>query len=118
MNRPTTERPRLLVVFSAIALLIALLIGLLAFLDQNQRINNPQRYAEKRCGGVLGTSRFTPQEFSSCVAKERAKSTLSSILPLLLAGVIVALLGVSGLVVGREEVRRHDELMRKLRGED
>jgi hypothetical protein len=117
VNWPTTERPRLLVAFSAIALLIALVIGLLAFLDQNQRISNPQRYAERRCHGVLGKS-FTPEQFSSCVAKERSKSTLSSILPLLVAGVIVAMLGISGLLVGREEVKRHDELMRKLRGED
>ena len=118
MNWPTTERPRLLVAYSAIALLIALVIGLLAFLDQNQRINNPQRYAERRCQGVLAAKGFTPKQFSSCVAKERSKSTLSSILPLLIAGAIVAMLGISGLLVGREEVKRHDELMRKLRGED
>jgi hypothetical protein len=118
MNWPTTERPRLLVVFSTVAFLIAVVIGLLAFLDQTQRINNPQRYAERRCRGVLATSGFTPRQFASCVAKERAKSTIASIFPLMVAGILVASLGLAGFFIGRAGVRLSDERMRKVKGED
>ena len=115
MNWPTTERPRLLVVFSVVALLVVIGIGLIGFFDQNQRIENPQRYAERRCRGALGTKSFTPNQFAACVAKEKAKSTVASIFPLLVAGTLVALLGISGLFIGREEVKRQDERMKKLK---
>ena len=115
---PTTHRPHLLVMFSALAFVVVLILALIAFLDQHQRINDPQRYAEKRCRAALGTTAFTPNEFSACVAREKAKSTIASIFPIFAAGVVVVMLGISGLFVGRNQVQAHDKLMKKLRGED
>ena len=115
---PTTHRPHLLVTFSLLAFGVILILALIAFLDQHQRIDNPQTYAEKRCRAAFGTKTFTPNEFSACVTKEKDKSTIASIFPIFATGVVVALLGVSGLVVGRSQVRKHDALMKKLRGQD
>lgn len=115
---PTAHRPQLLVTFSILAFGVVLILALIAFLDQHQRINNPQSYAEKRCRAAFGTTTFTPNQFSACVDKEKAKSTIVSIFPIFAAGVVVAILGISGLFVGRSQVRTHDKLMKKLRGED
>ena len=115
---PTAHRPQLLVTFSILAFGVVLILALIAFLDQHQRINDPQTYAEKRCRAAFGTTTFTPNQFASCVAKEKAKSTIASIFPIFAAGVGVAMLGISGLFVGRSQVRTHDKLMKKLRGED
>ena len=52
------------------------------------------------------------------MSKEEKKSTLVSVAPLLVAGIIVGGIGVAGLFVGREEVRRYNEVVRKLKGED
>ncbi|MGZ4121460.1 MAG: hypothetical protein ACXVQY_06950 [Actinomycetota bacterium] len=113
---PTTERPRLLVTFSLIAFLVVVIIGVIAFLDQNQRIKDPSGYADRRCKASFLNASPTPSEFASCVTKEEKKSTLASIYPLFVTGVIVSILGVSGLVVGRSEVRKKDERRRRLHG--
>ena len=115
---PTTHRPHLLVTFSLLAFGVVLILAVIAFFDQHQRINDPQKYAENRCHAALGTSKFTPNEFLACVTKEKAKSTITSIFPIFATGVVVAMLGISGLFVGRSQVRAHDKLMKKLRGED
>jgi hypothetical protein len=114
---PTTHRPHLLVTFSWFAFAVVLILALISFLDQHQRTNNPQTYAEKRCRANFGTRTFTPKEFSACVAKEKSKSTIASVFPIFATGVVVAMLGISGVFVGRSQVRKHDELMKKLRGE-
>ena len=51
---PTTHRPHLLVTFSVLAFGVVLILALIAFLDQHQRINDPQKYAENRCRAALG----------------------------------------------------------------
>ena len=113
---PTASRPGLLVTFSLISFLVVVLIGVIAFLDQHQRVNDPSGYADRRCKASFLNSSPTPSEFARCITKEEKKSTLESIYPLFVTGVIVAILGISGLVVGRSEVRRKDERERKLRG--
>ena len=110
-------QPHLMVIVSVVALLVVVLIAALAILDQTKRINNPVSYAEARCRGELGTT-AAPSRFAACVSKEEKKSTLVSIAPLLAAGIVVGAIGVAGLFVGREEVRRYDEVVRKLKGED
>jgi hypothetical protein len=115
---PTAHRPHLLVLFSTLAFGVVLILALIAFLDQHQRLNDPQTYAEKRCRVAFGNKTFTPNQFSACVAKEKAKSTIASIFPIFATGVVVVMLGISGLFVGRSQVRTHDALMKKLRGED
>ena len=102
-----------MVFVSVVALVITLLITALAILDQTKRINDPVSYAEKRCRGELGAT-ASPSELAPCVKK----STLVSVAPLLVAGIIVGGIGVAGLFVGREEVRRYNEVVRKLKGED
>jgi hypothetical protein len=114
---PTRRRPRLLVTFSWTAFAVVLILALFAFLDQRPRINDPQKYAETRCRAAFGTKTFTPNEFSACVAKEKSKSTIASIFPIFATAVVVAMLGISGVFVGRSQVRKNDELMKKLRGE-
>ena len=110
-------RPHIMVFVSVVALVITLLITALAILDQTKRINDPVSYAEKRCRGELGAT-ASPSELAPCVSKEEKKSTLVSVAPLLVAGIIVGGIGVAGLFVGREEVRRYNEVVRKLKGED
>jgi len=106
-----------MVFVSVVALVITLLITALAILDQTKRINDPVSYAEKRCRGELGAT-ASPSELAPCVSKEEKKSTLVSVAPLLVAGIIVGGIGVAGLFVGREEARRYNEVVRKLKGED
>ena len=40
------------------------------------------------------------------------------VFPIFAAGVVVVMLGISGLFVGRSQVQAHEKLMKKLRGED
>ena len=109
------RRPELMVLSAVAAFGVVAIISTIAIIDQTKRIHDPEVYAEKRCHATLGGNP-SPQEFSSCVRKERSKSTISSILPLFIAGIVVIVLGLSGMVVGREQLRRDEELTRKLKG--
>lgn len=111
-------RPHMFVAVSLLALVIALLIGLAAGLDQAKRINDPAKYAEDRCRGAVSNQTLTPDQLQRCIEKEEKKSTLVSIAPLLAAGIIIGGLGAVGLYFGREEVREYDKTVRKLKGED
>jgi hypothetical protein len=112
-----TQRPRILVAFSLIALLVATFIGFIAYADQHERLKDPVHYAEKRCTASFSDTKPTAQQLDTCITKEENKSTLASILPLFVVGVIVMLIAIVGLVVGRKEVKLEDERMRRLRGE-
>ena len=100
---------------AVVAFGVVALIATIAIIDQSKRIHDPEAYAEKRCHATLGANP-SPQGFSACVAKERSKSTISSILPLLIAGIVVIMLGVAGMFVGREQLRKQEKLIRKLKG--
>jgi hypothetical protein len=113
---PTAHRPRLLVTFSLVAFLVVALIGIIAALDQHQRIKDPDGYADRRCKAAFVNETFTPAQFSRCVENERSKSTLASIYPLFVTGVVVGILGISGLFVGRAQTRKGDNLTKKLKG--
>ena len=113
-------RPHYMVIVSALALLVTLLIALAIVLDQTKRINDPVKYAQDRCkGAVAGTQRtLTPSQLQDCIGKEEKKSTLVSIAPLLAAGIIIGGLGGAGIYFGVEDVREYDKTVRKLKGED
>ena len=113
-------RPHMMVIVSALALLVTLLIALAIVLDQTKRINDPVKYAQDRCkGAVAGTqTTLTPSELQDCITKEEKKSTLVSIAPLLAAGIIIGGLGGAGIYFGIEDVREYDKTVRKLKGED
>jgi len=112
-----THRPRVLVAFSLIALLVAILIAVIAFADQHARIHDPVAYAERRCNSAFSDTKPTAEQLDACMTKERNKSTIASIFPLFVVGVIVSLMAIAGLFVGRKEVKLEDERMRKLRGQ-
>jgi hypothetical protein len=106
-----------MVIMSVVAVVIGLLFGLLAGLDQAKRINDPLKYAQDRCRGGASTP-LTPAELATCISHEEKKSTLVSIAPLLAAAIIIGGVGAAGLFVGRQEVKDYNEVMRKLKGED
>lgn len=107
----------MMVAMSIGALVLCALFGLFAVLDQTKRIHDPVKYAEARCRNTSQPAASTSQ-VASCISKEEKKSTLASVAPLLVVGIAVGVLGVAGLVVGRQEVERYDDLMRKLKDED
>ena len=113
-------RPHMMVIVSALALVITLLIAIAIVFDQTKRINDPVKYAQDRCkGAAAGTTvTLSPTQLEECVRKEEKKSTLVSIAPLLGAGIILGGMGAAGLYFGVEEVREYDETVRKLKGED
>lgn len=110
----------MMVIVSALALLVTLLIATAIVLDQTKRINDPAKYAQDRCkGAVAGTqTTLTPAQLQDCISKEEKKSTLVSIAPLLAAGIIIGGLGGAGIYFGIEDVREYDKTVRKLKGED
>src|SRR5262249_38169841 len=112
--------PHMMVIVSALALAVTLLIALAIVLDQAKRIDDPVKYAQDRCrGAAAGTTQtLTPNQLQDCITKEEKKSTLVSIAPLLAAGIVVGGLGVFGLYFGREEVKEYNRVVRKLKGED
>jgi hypothetical protein len=112
-----TERPRALLAFSIIALLIAAGIGYVAYADQHKRADDPVRYAELRCEGLVPKEEQRTSTFTRCVDHERSKSTIVSIFPLFLFGVLTAGFGIAGVVIGRIEVRKQKELEKRLAGE-
>jgi hypothetical protein len=112
--RVPTEQPRVLLVFSIISLLVAAAVGAISYADQHRRINDPVGYAERQCGAQLPGVDKTTSVFKDCVTKEQAKSTISSILPFFVLGIIVTVFGVIGIVIGRVEVRRQKERQRRL----
>ena len=112
--RAPTERPSILLVFSLIAFFVVAGIGGIAYIDQHKRLDDPVKYAEDRCEAVLPATQVRTKAFDRCVQKERNKSTLASIAPLFVAGVLIALLGVAGASVGRRERRAEKELEKKL----
>jgi hypothetical protein len=103
------------VLSAVVAFGIVAIISTIAIIDQSKRIHDPEKYAEKRCHATLGVNP-DPQDFSACVRKERGKSTIASILPLFVAGIVVMILGMSGTMIGRAQMRRDEELTRKLKG--
>jgi hypothetical protein len=105
-----------MVLSAIVAFGVVAIIATIAVIDQTKRIHDPEAYAEKRCHASIQAARPSPQAFASCVRKERSKSTISSILPLFVAGIVVIVLGFSGMFVGREQLRRQEELTRKLKG--
>ena len=112
--RVPTEQPRILLAFSIISLLVAAAVGAISYADQHRRINDPVGYAERQCGAQLpGVDRSTSL-FEDCVKKEQAKSTISSILPFFVLGIVVTVFGIIGLFIGRVEVRKQKERERRL----
>ena len=109
-----TDRPKVLLVFSIISLFIAAGIGVIAYADQHRRVENPARYAERRCEAVLPDSLIRTKTFDDCVARERAKSSIESILPFFVISIIVTLFGIAGVIIGRAEVRAQREREKKL----
>src|SRR5262249_20919118 len=110
-----TEQPKVLLVFSLIALVVAAGIGAIAYADQHKRIDDPVRYAELRCEGAAAKSEQSSSAFDRCVAREKSKSTVASIFPLLLIGAFAFAAGVVGVAIGRVEVRKAKELEAILR---
>jgi hypothetical protein len=100
----------MLLAFSVAALIVAAAVGVIAYADQHKRIQDPQRYAEQRCEGSLPKEVLRTEAFARCVRHEGAKSTLASVFPLLLLGVIATGFGAVGIVIGRVEVRRQRDL--------
>ena len=109
------RRPELMVLSAVIAFGVVAIIATIAIIDQTERIHDPEKYAEKRCHSTLGLTPL-PQDFSACVRKERSKSTIASILPLFIAGIVVIVLGSGGMMVGREQLRRQYERIQKMKG--
>jgi len=104
-----------MVLSAVVAFGVVAIISTIAIIDQTKRIHDPEQYAEKRCHATLGLN-ASPQAFSGCVRKERGKSTISSILPLFIAGIVVIVLAFGGMFVGREQLRRQEEFVRKVKG--
>jgi len=109
-----TERPKVLLVSSIASLLVVGALGYLAVADQQKRIDDPVRYAEQRCEGRFTGDQVRSAAFDNCVAREKGKSTIASILPFFILGIVLLLVGIGGIFVGSSEVRAEQERHRKM----